>query len=126
LKKRLGIGLALSIASLATMTAAGTASASVHDCPDFGVACAFIDANYKGKIVWQESSPGYYSYTGDFRKTSSIINRTAYTIKLIGEHDDISLCIRSGYAVRQLPKANYADKLRAIHVKPSSGCTHWS
>ncbi|MFD8500372.1 peptidase inhibitor family I36 protein [Amycolatopsis sp. NPDC059657] len=125
MRKRLGMGLALSVASLATLASAGTASARVWDCPDWGVACAYIDANYKGNIVWQESSPGLYTYGGDFRKTSSIINRTSYTIKLTGKLDGASLCIRSGQAIRQLPKGTYADQLRAIEVRPSSGCTQW-
>ncbi|KJK46973.1 hypothetical protein UK23_21710 [Lentzea aerocolonigenes] len=125
MKKQAGIGLALSIATLAAVTTAAPASADVWDCPDFGVACAYIDANYKGKIVWQESSPGLYTYTGDFRKTSSIINRTRYPLRLIGKFDGASLCIHTGHSVRQLPKGSYADQLKSIEVKPSQSCTEW-
>jgi hypothetical protein len=118
-KKCLGISLALGIASLAVQVgAAGTASAGVLDCPDTGVACAYIDKNYGGKPIWQESSPGSYSFSGSFRKTTSIINRTSYTIRLAGEVSQLGICLIRGHSIRELPKG-YNDQLRSIEVNPS-------
>ena len=98
MKMRLGIGIALSVASIAALAGmAAPASAGVHDCPDWGVACAFMDVNYGGKPIWQESRPGYYSYTGSFQNTTSFINRTGYTVKLIGrEATDVDQAAEQG------------------------------
>lgn len=124
MRKQFGISLALSVASLAAVAGMVTpASASVNDCPDAGVACAYVDINYGGRPIWQESSPGYYSFTGAFRKTSSVINRTSYMIKLVAENPNLSLCIQRGHAVRILPEP-FHDKLRSIQIKPpSNSCT---
>jgi hypothetical protein len=118
---------ALAGAALTSLTlVAGTAtpsSASVSDCPDFGVVCAYVDSNYRGKPIWTESAPGVYTFGGDFRKTSSIINRSAYDIKIIGENENLSLCIARGLSIRELP-SGYADELRTVEIKPSK-CTEW-
>jgi hypothetical protein len=127
-KMRLGIGVALSAASVAAVVGmAAPASAGVHDCPDWGVACAFMDVNYGGRPIWQESRPGYYSYAGAFGNTTSFINRTGYTVKLIGREEYLGLCFSPGVAVRDLPD-NWDDKLRAIEIEPHNynGCTHWA
>ena len=121
MQARLGVSFALSIASIATVFGmTGTASAAIQDCPDFGVACAYVDKDYGGKPIWQESSPGYYSFSGSFRKTTAVINRTAYTIKLIGQNPQLSICLIRGHAIRELPRG-YNDQLRSVEVNPSGG-----
>ncbi|MGW4214739.1 peptidase inhibitor family I36 protein [Lentzea sp. NPDC004789] len=125
---RLGIGVALSIASLATAVGmAAPASAGVNDCPDYGVACAFRDVNYGGHPIWQESRPGYYSYSGAFQNTTSFINRTGYTVKLVGRESYLGLCFSPGVSSRDLPDG-WDDKLQAIEIEPYNynGCTHWA
>lgn len=118
MKVRVGVSLALSIASAVTVLGiAGTASAAVRDCPDFGVACAFVDKDYGGQPIWQESSPGFYSFSGAFRKTTAIINRTAYTLKLVGQNENLSICLIRGHSIRELPRG-YNDQLRTVEVNP--------
>lgn len=125
-KARLGVSFALSIASLATVVGVtGTASAAVQDCPDFGVACAYVDKDYGGKPIWQESAPGFYSFSGSFRKTTALINRTSYTIKLVGSNENLSICLIRGHAIRELPRG-YNDRLQSVEVNPNlrdSPCT---
>ncbi|MET8764911.1 peptidase inhibitor family I36 protein [Lentzea sp. NPDC004782] len=124
---RLGIGAALAVASVAaTVGMAAPASAGVSDCPDWGVACAFRDVNYNGPLIWQEGRPGYYSFDGA-NTTTSFINRTGYTVKLVSWNNYLGLCFSPGVASRDLPK-EWDDNLRAIEIEPYNynGCTHWA
>jgi hypothetical protein len=124
---RLGIGVALTVASLATTVGmAAPASAGVQDCPDWGVACAFRDVNYGGPLIWQEGRKGYYTYDG-LKSTTSFINRTGYTVKLVSGNGYLGLCFSPGVASRDLPN-EWDDKMWAIEIEPENynGCTHWA
>ncbi|MEU2282968.1 peptidase inhibitor family I36 protein [Streptomyces sp. NPDC013178] len=97
-------------------------SAAVSDCPDFGVFCAFKHVNYGGTPVWQESRPGYYSFTGSVRATTSVVNRTAYKVRIIGDNEFLGLCVARGHAIRDLPDG-FDDKLSAIEIDPPADST---
>ncbi|WP_105972491.1 peptidase inhibitor family I36 protein [Streptomyces geranii] len=114
-------GTVIAAAALIAGTATPSAAA-VSDCPDFGVVCAFKDVNYGGKPVWTESRPGYYSFTGSIRGTTSVINRTAYKIRIVGSNQFLGYCISRGKAVRDLPDG-FDDKLSVIEIDPPASST---
>ena len=119
--KKLRVLLVSLAAALGSLVVASPAQAAVEPCWQ-GQVCFYVDKDYGGKPIWQESAPGYYSFTGSFRRTSSMINRTAYTLKLVGSNEFLSLCLIRGHAVRRLPEG-YHDQLRSVEVAPSTPCT---
>lgn len=114
-------GTAAAAAALVAGTATPSAAA-VRDCPDFGVFCAFKHVNYGGTPVWTESRPGYYSFTGTVRATTSVVNRTAYKVRIVGDNEFLGLCVARGHAVRDLPDG-FDDKLGAIEINPPADST---
>lgn len=114
-------GTAVAAAALVAGTATPSAAA-VSDCPDFGVICAFKHVNYGGTPVWTESRPGYYSFTGTVRATTSVVNRTAYKVRIVGDNEFLGLCVARGHAVRDLPDG-FDDKLSAIEINPPADST---
>jgi hypothetical protein len=111
-------GTAVAAAALVAGTAVPS-SAAVQDCPDNGVVCAFKHVNYGGQPVWTESRPGYYSFTGAVKATTSVVNRTSYKIRIVGENEFLGLCIARGRAIRDLPDG-FDDKLSSIEINPPS------
>lgn len=122
MKSRRALSTLVGLVATAAAVIAGTAtpsSAAVSDCPDFGVFCAFKHVNYGGTPVWTESRPGFYSFTGSVRATTSVVNRTAYKVRIIGDNENLGLCVASGHAVRDLPDG-FDDKLSAVEINPSA------